>query len=475
MEVSDILHGMCSGDLSNADIKAICKYRGFSEKEASSRALFENFFLSDRGVEKAIASLGDAEARLLHLLKLLGEPVDITVFERIYKNAKSTGWYLTFTQEYQEVFKQVKSSLVRKGILLMAEDESTRIYQTAKLERWRFAFPREFERFLPPLFRSVKTFKENEDYNNDILRQVIIGIAKGDKGSPMCPNSKYTLILSGGELKIGEREFRIKYLRQWQRACWKASLSKSKGAKSPTKENYVSPIKAVTYALSQLKPDEWATPDQLSGLLKVFCGEKHPAPRVICEKGRQWGCLARQETNGKYYRLPLRKYEEEAASTDPGSYLQVDKNRSEVIVDLQAVPYDSLELISRVGNLKVEKGLLIFSPNIIRLGSVPEQTRSHELIRWLGKHSSGFRLSLEKVEQRHGKYIVHSNLMIAKIKDLSLKVSIQKLLSKPGKIAVLPGDYIAFPKELLPAVEKLVDKSGYVIKRIESKNKARDE
>ncbi len=108
MEVSDILHGMCSRDLSNADIKTICKYRGFSEKEASSRALFENFFLSDRGVEKAMASLGDAEAQLLHLLKLLGEPVNITFFERIYESAKSTGWYLTFTQEYQEVFKQVK-------------------------------------------------------------------------------------------------------------------------------------------------------------------------------------------------------------------------------------------------------------------------------------------------------------------------------------------------------------------------------
>ena len=476
MDASEILHNMCSRDLSNADMKAICKYRGFSEKEASSRALFENFFLSDSGVEKALVSLRDEEIWILHLLNLLEEPVDITFFERIYESAASTGWYSTFTQEYQNVFKQVKSSLVRKGILIMAEDESTRFYQTAKIERWRFAFPRELERFLPPLFQSAKTLKETEDTKNNILRQVIVGIAKDGKGHPLCPNKKFTLSLSNGELQIGEREFRIKYLMQWQRACWRASLPGTKEAGSSIEKKYVSPVKAVTYALSQLKPDEWVSPDRLSGLMKVFCGKKHPDPGTVCEKGRQWGCLAGQESNRKhYYRLPSPQYDEEISTTDPGSYLQIDENRSETTVDLETVPYDSLELIARIGNLTIEKGRMSVSPNIVRLGNLPEQMRRNDLMRWLGKHSSVFQRALEEVEKRWGKYIVHDNLIIAEIKDLSLKVSIQKLLSNPGEIVVLQGDYIAFPIDQLSAVEKLAAKSGYVIKRINPKSKARDE
>ncbi len=264
-------------------------------------------------------------------------------------------------------------------------------------------------------------------------------------------------------------------MRQWQRACWKDSLPGSKSTERSLYEKYVDPLKTVTYALSQLKPDEWVSPDQLSGLLKIFCEKKNPASRSICQKGWEWGCLAKQESNRKYYRLPLRQNDENDASIDPGNYLQIDKNRSEIIVDLKTVPYNSLELIARVGNLKVEKNKLTLMPNTIKLGKLSEQMQRHELIRWLGERSSVFKQSLEKVAKRWGKYIVHSNLMIAKIKDLSLMVSIKKLLSKSGALATLSGDYIAFPKDKLPVVEKLVAKSGNVIKKIEPKNKARDE
>jgi hypothetical protein len=132
-------------------------------------------------------------------------------------------------------------------------------------------------------------------------------------------------------------------------------------------------------------------------------------------------------------------------------------------------------LIVRIGNLNIEKGRVSVSPNIVRLGNLPEQMRRNDLMRWLEKNSSVFHRALEEVEKRWGKYIVHDNLMIAKIKDLSLKVSIQKLLSNPGEIVVLQGDYIAFPIDLLSAVENLAAKSGYVIKRINPKSKARDE
>ena len=51
MNTSEMLYAMCHEVLSTADIKAICKSCGFSEREANSRSLFESVFLSATGIE----------------------------------------------------------------------------------------------------------------------------------------------------------------------------------------------------------------------------------------------------------------------------------------------------------------------------------------------------------------------------------------------------------------------------------------
>jgi hypothetical protein len=57
MNTQKMLTEMCQDILTETDIKAICKSRGFSASEAASRTVFENFFLSDIGLETAMASL----------------------------------------------------------------------------------------------------------------------------------------------------------------------------------------------------------------------------------------------------------------------------------------------------------------------------------------------------------------------------------------------------------------------------------
>jgi hypothetical protein len=59
--------------------------------------------------------------------------------------------------------------------------------------------------------------------------------------------------------------------------------------------------------------------------------------------------------------------------------------------------------------------------------------------------------------------------MIARVKDLSLKVQIQKLFADPKSLVLLPNDFIAFPCDQLPAIQKLVEKSGHVIKKAGAK------
>ena len=64
---------------------------------------------------------------------------------------------------------------------------------------------------------------------------------------------------------------------------------------------------------------------------------------------------------------------------------------------------------------------------------------------------------------------MHQNLLVARVKYLSLKVAIRKAFADSGKVILLPNNFIAFPNDLTKKMEALVNKSGYVIKAIEAK------
>lgn len=79
-----MLKQMCKSELNDSDIKAICKNRGFPAKEATSRDIFENFFLSNIGIKEALSALTYEEVVFLHLLNKINQEVDIEYFERLY-------------------------------------------------------------------------------------------------------------------------------------------------------------------------------------------------------------------------------------------------------------------------------------------------------------------------------------------------------------------------------------------------------
>ena len=159
MELAYMLNQMCHEVLSNADVNAIRKARGFTPSETDSRSQFESFYLSSIGLEAAMRTLSPAEIAGLHLLNRKTEEVDLTFFKRIYGSARRGDryYYGTFTQQYKDTFKDVKQNLLRRGLLVMAELR-TRADNT-KMERWRFRFPPEFAPYLPtdsrtPYFRN---------------------------------------------------------------------------------------------------------------------------------------------------------------------------------------------------------------------------------------------------------------------------------------------------------------------------------
>ncbi len=453
-----MLRNMYEKALTAADLKAICKSRSFYSDEVSSTPLFESVFLTEKGLKSAFGSLTQAEIALLHILNHINKTVDVTFFEYIYGDQDSdTSHYQSFATRYTDIFKKVRVSLLRKGILLFAESANT-WERTTKLERWQFRFPDVFYPFLPSPFESPEIFDARCGASNDIIRhkikQVITGTRIPDE------STGYLLKLSHGKLHIKGHEFRMKYLQKWQIESWQASAL----LETKTKKGGVHPLQLVIYALSQLNQNEWILPDDLSIFWNILYPDgKAPDSRNICDTGWNWGFLSKQELEGQsYYRLagPL-------DAQEPESYLTVTGNQA-VILDLETIPYENLDVLVRITKMAVVDTQLQISPDLIAIGNAKSNIRNHPLTLWLSTNSSLFREVIEKVDKKWGKLVIHENLLVARIMDLSLVVKLQR--SFPDLIKPITKSVIAFPRDSLPEIRKLVNGAGYVIKTVKEEN-----
>jgi hypothetical protein len=477
MNIQQMLSKMCHSDiLTETDINAICKSRGFSAREASSRTVFENFFLSEIGVEAALASLSHEEITLLHLLKLESKAVDVSFFEKLYSDDKASSRYSrTFTQRYTPVFKAVQRALVRKGLLVMAAVPD-KGHKQAKMERWRFRFSETFEQFLPPLFRKPLVFNGKGNVKQDTLRKKVMGILEEQKKLPNDDRTKYHLGLKQGQLLMGNEPFSVNKLLAWQQAYWhdlvlgspKKAKPKNvytfpdKDAASESEQKELPPL--VNDAFAQLAPNQWVSSEALATLLRFFYyGTTPPSSKSVCEAGWQLGCLAKHAEKGKdYYRLPPIPLPDKC---EPSSYLQVTSDGA-ITVDMKTIPYEHLAHIAAFSDLQVAAYSLKATPHFIRMGNAQEEVLNHPITVWINENAAVYQQVMTKIAARRGKQIVHENLLLARVKDLSLKVQIQKTFTDSASMVFLPNDFIAFPQVFFWDIQKFVNKAGYVVKTV---------
>jgi len=457
---TDMLHQMCHGQLSRADMKAICKNRRLPGQAASSGNLLEGLFFSDTGVADALETLEPDEIAAMYLLGTQEEPVDLTFFSRIYPVKDEHSLYLTFTQQHQGVLAKVKERLVRKGVLLLAAHPDLWPKKT-KMDRWRFVLPKQFVAHLPPLIPSARLLEEAGQWRAQTLRDKLKSVVTRKPATKKAKTDKDCLEIVGGQLCMGGDPFRAARLLQWQQDRWQKEAKQ----KNPAKRDSCSlpPVQAVVRILSRLEESSWADAEGLAIPLKVFCGPGVDTSS-ICEVGWKYGCLARQQDDGRnWYRLPAHP---SAADVSPQQYLEVASDGS-VTVDLDVVPLESLEQIVEISDQQPVAGrraALLITPNVIKLGRASEAMLSAELVDWLQKNSASFEQAVDAVRSRRGKTILHENLAVARVSDLTLKVAIEKAMG--NRIVSLGKEYIAIPNGLVADVRRVVTKSGHVVKEI---------
>jgi hypothetical protein len=440
---------MCA-ELSNADLNAIRKARGFSARETASRTAFASFYVTSVGVEGAMQALTPEETLTLCLLHETGE-VDIPFFERLYGAGNKYG---TFTQKFKPTFDQVKKNLVRRGLVVMAQIKMRG--DTVQLERWRFAFPPEFAPYIPPL---PAVQNDNPGMENEtIVRRKLLELTGG---GPAVTGHQVPIHLSNGSIYLKDQPFSLDTFHAWQLQAWQRSLDVFK----PNVPASLSPTEA---ALKLLSAENWTTPGALKPAIQIYCfGGKIPSIERLLKTGWELGLLSRLEIDSVSHYRPAPVHDPSATASPYSAtpkWAEAASKPGSVKVDLRLVPLHDLDLLNTLAHLELEQGALHASPSPIKLGRATPAQRNAPLSLWLAEQILAFREVLESVNAKWGKTLLHENLLVARVRDLSLRVQLERELGQ--NLVLLNERFIAFPRELLSEVEKVLKKTGFVIKTI---------
>jgi hypothetical protein len=461
MTEESMLKEMFLLELGQADFKAIGRSRGFDPQTMASPQLMQHVFLSEQGVAAALASLSETEFLGLHLLNCIQDEVGLEFFRKMYPDSTPRNpFYGTYTEQYKGLFQQVKTQLIRRGLLLfgtLTEHESA----GAVLERRRFRFPEVFASLLPAPFKVSKlSTSAAPQYRRELLRQKVTEIlTEAAALSAKAVNEEGRWRLAEGELLFGGQPFRVERLQAWQSRQFEVAV----GYTNRALPKPLLPVPLLRYALSRLREDEWLAPSEVLPVWKmVLAGAKVPEPQAVCETGFQWACLEKAEQEGaSYYRLSQQSDAE--ADSPPEAFLDL-RDAVRVRICLERTPLAALARLAEISRFEAAGGELWAKPNLLKISHAPDRDLTDPVVCWLREHHAAFRGTIEMVEERKGKVIVHENLLVARVNDLGLKVMLEKKFGGPGQLVALAAEYVAIPKGLLPELQSWMKKSGHVIK-----------
>jgi hypothetical protein len=149
------------------------------------------------------------------------------------------------------------------------------------------------------------------------------------------------------------------------------------------------------------------------------------------------------------------------------SFLSVVERDDSVSVDLSLTPLPSLERLVELGDVRrhpTASTTLLLTPNLIRLGRADSELLASDEAAWLFRNSPAFEKAERICRERRGRTVVHKNVLIARVSDLSLKLALEKALG--DRWSSLKNDYVAFPYDALNEVRRVVKRMGHVVKEV---------
>ena len=443
--------------LSATDLREICKKRGFPITNNMSEDTFKNFFLSTVGVENALSALTSEEVLLLSLIQD-GKEVNVQYFASVYKTTERYG---TFTQQYKNTYKSIQENLIRAGILIAYENRYDS-HRNSKLERIKFIFPAEFKKYLPSPFKNIKehdiTISEESDSE---LRGKVIRIVNQKSVNPK------NICIEDGSLKYQGELFKMKAFNDWRFDCLAKYVNKQRTSSRVVFIGNIEKLGMINIAqilvdiLSKLQNNQCVSAKDLLPLFNLIYSESHTInPEEVLGKMVSLGFLIRSQLEGiNYYHYHDSLQKNHIA---PDEYLSTEDNK--FLINTDKISYKALEQLAMICNFIIDKKKLYINPSFTKIVKKYSQLNGCTLLLWLKGKSQTIATKLNDIENKYGKILLHSNIIIAKINDFKLRAIFEKAYKQTDKMIFLPNNYVIALKEERKNIEKLVLKSGFAVK-----------
>lgn len=443
---------MCQNILTKADMKAIASTRGFDKHSLLSGEKFEKYFHSVIGLDAVVKNLSPDEKVFLYCMG--NAWVDVKFFAPLYKNAseENARRHETFTQRYSGTYKIVLDNLIRKGILVVRE-----VRGDSKLERWRLQVFELLSKLLTSPFTETIDLDSEGMLDDSLLRNKIVG----------CITTKATkkfldlVHIEAGKLRFGDGKLSLTALQSWQYKKW---YSDSTAEMKPHLKDSAFELrfqKLVIGAFEHLPKNTWVKPSSLKAILKfiTYPGEPLSDDKIV-EAGYALGCLKKTTQDGTTYYAKSNLFD--SKTIEPSLYLEATHDG--FIIDIQKIPYQILAQLTRFGHFDIIKKNLFIHFEFAALTKMDTEFLHSPLLQWMRQQLPLLENQVHQIQLKHGKILLHKNLLLVKINDLRLKAHIMKAYHGVKDVMFLPNDYLALPKAMKPELERLIKKAGYAIR-----------
>ncbi len=447
------LYDVCS----LGDLKKICKARKFpplpsSVKKEEYAQYVERKFATEEGVEEVCKTLSAEELNILRVLCALENPLTLSDV------------YYFFDEEDDDFFEkkkleEIKTRLLWKGLVLLYP---SREYESGRCLHAHFSlieFPRQFEKFIPPLFIPLKPIEKNPPIED--WRKLAKSILLTDFQEKNNKENRF-FSLQGGILSCGgiknpsiENLYEV-FSKSWLKIC--ATKSSKFPNPQPWTEEQLGNIRR--YLLEKIPQDKMIAKKELFILFANFgCDFDESSKDQFIKFGIEFGFLGVILLNGEEY-FTIHIHEEKTIL--PETPLVFEEKGDRVRFSLKSEK-DLVHLLTlaKISSVDMENDLFFFKPDGIKLGSFYESIPG-SWIEECKKISTLYRGFFERIEMLRKKIFVHSNLIIFRIKSLDIRMVFIENFGE--KMWNLGKDYFAVSKEDYPIFLECAKKKGFVAK-----------
>jgi len=483
-ELQQWAHETCHDILKAADLKRICKARGFAPLKNAKKGDLADYvelrLLGAQGLTESLAAIEEDALWAIHALRCAGEPVEIGDLYSFF-DFEPRVWL--DAGDYKIRYDRIHESLVSKGLVLMrrmAEWER----KGSRYAELRLCLPEVVAQHLPALPLNTEPFAGQpafSDWTLPTMERIRTDLSQSRKQAARKKGVVPKATLEIGILRIGDRERpQIEQLRGLLERNW-LGIGHKKSKPIPLFDEdeasraYAERLDTIRFNTKRVKPRKYilsAVPESHaiaeSCLLAAFerfgCALADAERRPFVEVGLRFGFIAAVEIGRERYLVPNK---ESAAAPRAPTFAGLQNAGMGVQIPLERVSLAELLLLARISMLEVTDRTLQAEPSLIHIGRVFEAVRESAAIDALLKKSPRYRKAFATVGKQAGRLVVHSGITVLKLGGPDVQAQMTNMFEH--RMAPLGNGFFAVCRNDLPEMIRFAKKKGFSPKMVARK------